>query len=157
MGLWHSTAAIMVHVDVSVEQVVENGFSDVGAGAVLYVGCRVVERVHVVSLLLPFLPSRRLEQLERFVDDLETVSITITPNEQVSTGLQWSPSDVTSRGLAPQVWYWLGGGGAVPLPYNLSHNAFDDTYPYPRWPRSVKTLPSRNFVCGRFSLPVFEK
>ena len=78
----------MVHVDVSVEQVVENGFSDVGAGAVLYVGCRVVERVHVVSLLLPFLPSRRLEQLERFVDDLETVSITITPNEQVSTGLQ---------------------------------------------------------------------
>ena len=78
----------MVHVDVSVEQVVENGLGDVGAGAVLYIGGRVVERVHVVSLLLPFLPSSRLKQLERFVDDLETVSIIIIPNEQVLTGIQ---------------------------------------------------------------------
>ena len=69
--LRYGTAAIVVHVDVSVEKVVENGLGDVGAGAVLYVGCRVVERVHVVSLLLPFLPSSCLEQLEGFVYDLE--------------------------------------------------------------------------------------
>ena len=128
-GLWHSTAAIMVHVDVSVQQVVENGLRDVGAGAVLYIGCRVVEWVHVVALLLAFLPSRRLEQLERFMDDLETVSITITPNEQVSTGLQWSPSDVTSRGgLGPQVWYWLEGGQ---YPYHITYPMMYLTIPTP--------------------------
>ena len=65
----------MVHVDVSVEQVVENGLGDVGARAVLYIGWRVVERVHVVPLLLPFLPSCRLEQLEGFVDNLQMKQI----------------------------------------------------------------------------------
>ena len=43
-------------------------------------------------------------------------------NEQVWTGLQWSPPDATSRG--PKVWC---PGGI--LPCDLSHDTFDVTYP----------------------------
>ena len=74
-----------------------------------------------------------------------------SPNEQIWTGLQWSPPNVTST--ACQVWCpgvpnWPFPGGAT-LPCDLSHDAFDVTYPSVNRQIPVKTLPSRKGICGQ--------
>ena len=85
-------------------------------------------------------------------------------SEQVKqTGLQWWPPDVSSRGGGrSHVWY-PGGGVGYPYPNvswvmviwetpTPSHNTQHPVPPAPpthtEWQTPVKTLPSRNFVCG---------
>ena len=63
---------------------------------------------------------------------------------------------LTSRGYP--TWPFLGGGmlldlfwGWSTLPCDLSHDAFDDTYPNPHpvnRQMPVKALPSRKGICG---------
>ena len=58
----------------------------------------------------------------------------MSPNEQVWTGLQWSPSDITSR-VGPQVWCPGGRGGEGRRPYHVIYPMMHLMWPtpYPPW------------------------
>ena len=70
-------------------------------------------------------------------------------NEQVWTGLQWSPPDVSGRGGGYSRW---GGGGYAKgwdPNYPMIHMMYLPPPPQTEWQTPVKTLPFRNFVGGR--------
>ena len=76
------------------------------------------------------------------------------PNEQVWTGLQWSPADVTSMGspglMSGKVLYLAFPGGGVPyyVTYPMMHFMLLTPLPMDRQV-NVKAIPSWKFVCGR--------